>query len=131
MAGLAPEREIALKIRRLRELKKAQGGLCYYCNRPMWVAEPDAVCRAFNVSIGGARFLRCTAEHLMPRSEGGQDASDNIVAACRFRNQTRHRARRPRAPEAYRSLVRRRIDAGRWLQLGGASIASCAQSSRR
>jgi len=49
---------------------------------------------------------RRTAEHLEARCEGGADSTDNIVAACRFCNGRRHRAKvarnpvRPRTPNS-------------------------------
>ena len=67
-------------IRRTKML--AQGGRCYYCDLPMWDPELDnavpEICRAPAMR----KYLRCTAEHLHPRSDGGADAPANIVAAC-------------------------------------------------
>ncbi|WP_370315223.1 HNH endonuclease signature motif containing protein [Roseivivax marinus] len=60
-------------------------------------------------------LLRCTAEHLQARSDGGKDTFDNIVAACWFCNTRRHNQKVPLEPEAYRQHVRRRMSAGRWL----------------
>ena len=93
---------MASTIRRIRDVKmKAQGGLCYFANGRC--GSPTRTrSTAFNVSPGLAKMLRCTAEHLTPRSEGGKNGGDDIVAACRC-NQTRHRARRPRRPDAYGS----------------------------
>jgi hypothetical protein len=104
----------ALKnIRRTKML--AQKGRCYYCGLPMWDDAvndcPPAECR----SVRQPKILRCTAEHLLPRSEGGADTAENIVAACLYCNQTRHRAKRPKSPEGHRSHVQRRMAAGRWL----------------
>jgi hypothetical protein len=59
------------------------------------------------------RFL-CTAEHLKPQVEGGQDTQENVVAACKFCNQTRHKMRNVLLPTAYRRHVRRRIAAKKW-----------------
>ena len=65
-------------------------------------------------SIGLANRLRCTAEHLHSRSEGGSDALCNIVAACAFCNHTRHRAKRPLGPNEYLRHVRTRMMKGQW-----------------
>jgi hypothetical protein len=117
----------ALKnIRRTKML--AQAGRCYYCGLPMWDDTlnecPPAACRRGRQ----LKPLRCTAEHLLPRSEGGADTAENIVAACLYCNQTRHRAKRPRSPEHYRAHVRRRMAAGRWL---AAQVAAEGEQSRR
>ena len=98
------------KIRRAK--MRAQQGRCYYCDLSMWEddgTEVDCQRRQY------PKRLRCTAEHLLPRSAGGQDTAENIVAACLFCNQTRHRAKRPKSSEVYRAHVRRRMAAGRWL----------------
>jgi 5-methylcytosine-specific restriction endonuclease McrA len=102
------------KLKTIREAKlRAQGGRCWYCGLAMWDGAPED-CPA----RGAGRtpmILRCTAEHLVPRSEGGPDSAENIVAACWFCNSARHRAKSPRSPEAHRAHVRRRMAAGRWL----------------
>jgi len=81
-----------------------QGGKCYYCGLPMWLAEPS-----------GPQRLRCTAEHLKPRSEGGGNGPSNIVAACLHCNRTRHKRKHPPEPERYRDEVQRRIKRGGWM----------------
>ena len=90
---------------------KRQGGRCFYCQLPMWVAQKDS-----EVSAKIAPWqLQCTAEHLIARCDGGSNDPDNIVAACRFCNMTRHRSKRPKSPKSYLAFVRRRMVAGRWL----------------
>lgn len=81
-----------------------QGGLCYYCGLRMWLDGPP-----------GPAPLRCTAEHLLARSEGGSDGPSNIVAACWHCNRTRHKRKRPPEPELYRAEVRRRVQRGAWM----------------
>ena len=104
----------ALKnIRRTKML--AQEGRCYYCGLPMWDDTPNDCPAADCRRNRQPKPLRCTAEHLLPRSEGGADTPENIVAACLFCNQRRHRAKCPKSPEAHRTHVRRRMAAGRWL----------------
>lgn len=61
-----------------------------------------------------ARRLQCTAEHLVPRSDGGRESATNIVAACAHCNHTRHRQKRPPEPPQYRAQVRRRVALGGW-----------------
>lgn len=81
-----------------------QAGLCFYCGLRMWLDAPR-----------GPRPLRCTAEHLIARCDGGSDAPSNIVAACWHCNRTRHKRKHPPAPTLYRDEVRRRLQCGRWL----------------
>lgn len=59
-----------------RWLFDAQGGLCHYCKRLM-------------VRQGGNTFLACTTEHLVPLSEAGTWAIENLAAACRQCNNAR------------------------------------------
>jgi 5-methylcytosine-specific restriction endonuclease McrA len=81
-----------------------QDNACYYCGLPMWLGSPP-----------GPVLLRCTAEHLRPRSEGGGDSPSNIVAACLHCNRTRHKRKQPPDPEHYRTEVRRRLKRGGWV----------------
>ncbi|UWQ95909.1 HNH endonuclease [Rhodobacteraceae bacterium M385] len=60
------------------------------------------------------KALQCTAEHLWARSDGGSNNPENIVAACRYCNTTRHKCKKPRSPESHRAHVRRRLNQGRW-----------------
>jgi hypothetical protein len=103
---------VLTKIR--NDKMRAQKGLCYYCDVPMWLEELSDYCRVFGLSANRAGCFRCTAEHLRARSDGGRDTIGNVVAACRFCNLTRHRALRPLAASAYRDLVRRQLNKGRW-----------------
>ena len=103
-------------LKNLRRKKMlAQGGRCFYCDLPMWDEALDPslplACRSAELP----KILRCTAEHLHPRSEGGANTSDNIVAACWYCNNTRHRRKQPLSPEAHRAHVQQRMAAGRWL----------------
>lgn len=94
-----------------------QGGLCYYCDRPMWLGGEDALA-AYRAEHGltrkQARLRLATAEHLVPRSEGGASDRANIAAACRYCNTRRHFGKRVLSAELYRAKVQRRLAAGRW-----------------
>lgn len=92
-----------------------QGGRCYYCGLVMWENALEPIAQARSRSAASLWLLQCTAEHLHPRSEGGADTADNIVAACWFCNSRRHRQKQPPAPEDYRAYVQRRMGKGRWL----------------
>lgn len=80
-----------------------QDGKCYYCGISMW-----------STGSGHPARLRCTAEHLKARSEGGSNRPENVVAACAHCNQTRHKQKRPPPPDAYRAHVQRQVGRGRW-----------------
>jgi hypothetical protein len=97
-----------------RRKMQAQGARCYYCAQPIWAENADRFATQFGVSKRNAAKFQCTAEHLTPRSAGGTNDVGNIVAACRFCNLTRHKAKRPLAPKAFRAKVRRRVAVGRW-----------------
>jgi 5-methylcytosine-specific restriction endonuclease McrA len=92
-----------------------QHGRCFYCEVAMWLASHDELlgepCRR---SAAATARLKCTAEHLLPRSESGRDSAANVVAACAHCNGTRHKRKRPPAPDAYRAEVRRRVKQGAW-----------------
>jgi hypothetical protein len=48
------------------------------------------------------------------RQDGGSSARMNIVAACRYCNQLRHKRKTPPPPDRYAQLVRKRMRLGRW-----------------
>lgn len=74
----------------------AQGGVCFYCHRPM------------------GRLA--TAEHLKARMDGGRDTRENIVAACRHCNHQRHALFPGQAPdpETYQAYVLLSVASGLW-----------------
>ena len=94
-----------------------QSGFCYYCNQPMWVNEKDSFCAKYYLKTGDANLLQCTAEHLKPRQDGGKDSAQNIVAACKFCNHTRHKAKSVLVPEMYKKRVRMRLSKNLWHQI--------------
>jgi len=67
-----------------------------------------------NKVLRALRQFELTAEHLKPRSEGGADTENNIVAACWFCNKSRHRRKLPMTPERFKQYVRDRMAANRW-----------------
>lgn len=74
----------------------AQGGLCFYCLRPMG--------------------REITAEHLQARMDGGRDTRENVVAACRYCNHQRHALFGRSAPDpcSYGFYVLLMLAAGLW-----------------
>lgn len=103
----------------------AQGGRCFYCQFPMWISDPQRFARRWGVPLSAVQCLRCTAEHLVPVSQCGRDVPGNIVAACSFCNQTRHRSRKVRSPAPYAEYVGRRVLAGRWHSLARLNPLMC------
>lgn len=104
--------------RRRRAAAISQGFLCRYCHLPMWEVDLQSFASRYGLSSRQAMLLRCTAEHLRARQEGGGRGRTNIAAACLYCNALRHRARTPLSPEAYATYVQRRLACGRWLPGG-------------
>ncbi|QRF60266.1 HNH endonuclease [Variovorax paradoxus] len=85
------------RISTLRSLAcSAQDGKCFYCYRAMG--------------------REVTAEHLKARMDGGRNARENIVAACRYCNQQRHAlfGRSAPGPDTYGFYVLLMLAAGLW-----------------
>ncbi|WP_084612094.1 HNH endonuclease [Ferriphaselus amnicola] len=92
-----------------------QSGLCHYCNFPMWQGDSSKqYAQAYGLSLTAAQKFQCTAEHLLARQDGGTDYADNIVAACRYCNQKRHKRKMPAEPSSFRQLVQNRVRRGKW-----------------
>ena len=98
---------------RVRKFKEQQGR-CYYCALPMWETDEERLRLQKFAGKGGVWHLRSTAEHLQARCDGGQDTASNIVAACAFCNNYRHRALKPLAPPDFVRRVRDRVAKGKW-----------------
>lgn len=82
----------------------------------MWSVDGQEFARDHGLPPRLVKHLQCTAEHLLPREDGGQDIASNIVAACRWCNKMRHQSRRGKAPDplSYRSKVLGLIGMKRW-----------------
>ncbi|WP_156473000.1 HNH endonuclease [Pseudorhodoferax sp. Leaf265] len=106
---LMPTRIQSLRLQAFQR----QCGLCFYCSAPMWLLCPSEL-PGCHPAQHAFKQLRCTAEHLLPQSEGGLDREDNIVAACARCNHTRHQRKRPPLPSAYREEVAKRMRRGCW-----------------
>ncbi|MGX0879456.1 5-methylcytosine-specific restriction endonuclease McrA [Roseovarius sp. MBR-154] len=114
------------KLSNIRRAKMhAQEGRCYYCGLPMWDPETDHDMPAIFRAQSMQKALRCTAEHLLPRAEGGANSSNNIVAACWYCNTRRHHRKQPLSPDSHRARVQDRMAKGKWLaaRLNGISNA--------
>jgi 5-methylcytosine-specific restriction endonuclease McrA len=91
-----------------------QSGRCFYCAVPMWLGSPEQFALKYRIAVTKAMRFQCTAEHLIPLQNGGVTSQENIVAACRFCNQNRHRRRIAPCPDRYKSLVTKRVSLQRW-----------------
>ena len=92
-----------------------QDGRCYYCGQPMWTKKNRSkFLSRFNVTLPQVMRFQCTAEHLTAHQDGGTIAQGNIVAACWFCNQQRHRRKIALVPEQFKKLVQQRMSKGRW-----------------
>ena len=92
----------------------AQASRCYYCGTPMWERSPESFVSRYGFSRREVQLLRCTAEHLIARREGGSNAPENIVAAHAFCNHLRHKLPVPPAPLELRKRATQRMKACRW-----------------
>lgn len=103
------------KMRTIRCEKAAiQAGRCYYCNHPTWIRDAGVFATQYGLTIHQSHFFRQTAEHLLPRGNGGNDTAKNIVMACFFCNSRRHRARKPLPATQYKAMVLKRVKRGKW-----------------
>ena len=92
----------------------AQSGRCYYCDKPMWLDNPDAFAAKHGLRPTRVAHLRATAEHLLARCDGGADAQANIAAAHEVCNRRRHQRKKAPSPEGFRALVLRRLQRNCW-----------------
>ncbi|MFK7829412.1 MAG: HNH endonuclease [Congregibacter sp.] len=80
----------------------------------MWNESPHELTSRYAISSGQAQHLQCTGEHLERHSTGGSSGSKNIVAACLYCNQTRHKRNIDLPPVSYKKHVRNRLSKGAW-----------------
>lgn len=93
---------------------KAQGGRCFYCHLPMWQANPEHFAARHGLTVEQVARLQCTGEHLVPHKDGGGAGSSNIVAACWFCNQGRHRLGPDTTVAQFKRAVSRQMGNGGW-----------------
>lgn len=91
-----------------------QSGRCFYCDLPMWSGDPLSFASKHGLTHAQAHRMKCTGEHLLSHQDGGSSAQSNIVAACLWCNQLRHRRKNPPPPDRFKALVRGRMSKGRW-----------------
>lgn len=95
----------------------SQDGLCFYCRSPMWEQDCATYAKTHQLSRKQARLFKCTAEHLVARKVGGNDAPTNIVAACLRCNQWRHRRKKELESLDFLRLIQKKIQKGKLLTL--------------
>lgn len=78
--------ELQLRRQLARRAWHAQGGLCYFCQQPVTIAQ-------------------ITADHFVPQYAGGTTKSGNIVAACFPCNNTRNQDETNRRGKAFTGLM--------------------------
>ena len=87
---------------------------CIYCELPMWLDNIEEFTNKYKITIKGAALFKCTAEHLLAKQDGGKDHESNIVAACHYCNQKRHKCKLPKDPISYKQFVTNRLHKGKW-----------------
>lgn len=80
----------------------------------MWFKDKDIFAKTHKITEKEAAKFQCTAEHLLALCDGGKNNKRNIVAACLYCNQKRHKRKKPPEPQTYKQLVQRRIIKGKW-----------------
>lgn len=104
-----------MRIRKLRSTAVCiQKHRCWYCEFPIWETDQVAFAKKHGLTLRQAGRFRCTAEHLVARSDGGPDVPGNIVAACLFCNRTRHKIPHPPTHDRYRDHVARAVRRKTW-----------------
>jgi len=91
-----------------------QLGYCYYCDQPMWLSKPDNFSSKYNISLKQTKRFQCTGEHLVAHQDGGTSKQANIVAACWFCNQQRHRRKIVLSPKDFKTFILKRMRKGHW-----------------
>lgn len=91
-----------------------QNGRCFYCQKPIWEENPEQYAKRYGLSLRQAQLMRCTGEHLTAHKDGGAANPDNIVAACFYCNNRRHKCKKNLTPEKYKVFVSNRVEKKRW-----------------
>lgn len=93
---------------------QAQVGRCYYCHPPMRQTHSKQFAAQHGLTMKPITRLQCTGEHLASHKIGGGAGGGNIMAACRFFNQTRHRRPVDLSPDEFKRLVEKRMKRRGW-----------------
>lgn len=70
----------------------------------------------YGIGLRLAKYLCCTAEHLVAQQDGGKDTEENVAAACLWCNRMRHLKLQHKAPSSvqYKNRVTQFIAERRW-----------------
>ena len=99
-----------------------QNGYCYYYGQPMWNGNPKSFANKYKLTLPQTKSFQCTGEHLIAHQDGGSSSQQNIVAACWFCNQQRHRKKVVPSPDQYKKFIQHQMSKNRWH-----SYAPCSQ----
>ena len=106
-----------MSSKRTARLRKAaarkQAHRCYYCGVLMADNVIPNIWQELNLPLEHANWLRCTAEHLVPKSAGGNLCESNIVAACMYCNNKRSQ-HRGLSHQQYKEYVKNELRMNRW-----------------
>jgi 5-methylcytosine-specific restriction endonuclease McrA len=80
----------------------------------MWTGDCKSFADRHRLSARAAADLKCTAEHVVAKCDGGSNATSNIVAACRRCNFLRHNRKVPKGAQQYQAYVQGRVARGGW-----------------
>ena len=115
---MTPERLMTRRQKLRQAAYELQGGHCHYCNAPMWRRCKRDIWVSHGITRKEANHFQATAEHLIAQCDGGQDTAENIVAACKHCNHTRHHPIYPGQPvtvDQYLAFVRDATARDAWL----------------
>jgi len=107
----------------------SQQARCCYCELPMWEQSPTEL-KHLGLPPESLKPLRCTAEHLVARQDGGNNSRQNIAAACHRCNKGRHARKAQLSPDRYRRHVQRRLRQGKWHNSPLVQLAASLNCSR-
>ena len=108
-----PKKRKPLKRPRNQAFQR-QNGRCFYCHQPMWQENPEQYAEQYGLTLQQAELMRCTGEHLIAHKDGGSASSDNIVAACFYCNQKRHKRKVELSLDKFKALVTTRVQKKCW-----------------
>lgn len=89
-----------------------QNGCCFYCGYPIWEnGQAPLFAQSYPLPPGLIDLCQSTAEHLQARQDGGKDSRNNIAAACKHCNASRHLGPVGQAPspDKYKSQIRAQL----------------------
>ncbi|PKQ82961.1 hypothetical protein AOX56_00110 [Aeromonas sobria] len=80
----------------------------------MWEANPAQFSDQYQINKQQVDHFQCTGEHLLAKCDGGPNSASNIVAACKYCNQARHKDKDPLTATQYKKKVKSLAKMGQW-----------------